>query len=342
MTLVTSDMFDAILSSVVDEQTTGFRAAQLVKKDNYEQLTSHQNLLTYSTSEILHACPRKYMLRKMRADAGTSVRHNSATFSFGHAVGAGVAVYDQTQNLREAIWAAFLSWDIDLLDESEEKKGKTFTQAIWALYAYRTFHADETDLSEYEVVKIEGTIAIDFEDGHFYSGHVDEVLRHKTTGRYRVKENKTTGLTNIDLALYANSNQGLSYAVVVDMLGASEYDVLYTIYSCGQQKWIAVPFTKTTSQKAEWIQDQLLTQQQVDQYSELNFFPKRGGSCFQFMRRCEEFETCTLSPLTVFGKRFDELPRIQSLDDIENLEHIDFPTTLSEIVARQKAKIREA
>jgi hypothetical protein len=279
----------------------------------------------------------------MQADAGTVERVSSPTFAFGHAVGAGVATYDKTLDLRQAIWAAFLAWDIDLLVEElkgTRKTGKSFYEAIWALYAWREFHKEQTTLSEYEVINIEANITVDFEDGHFYVGHIDELLRHKETGQFLVKENKTTGLTNVDPALYSNSDQALSYAIPVDMLGGTEYGVLYTVYSSGKQEWQQFTFIKSANKKAEWIQDQLLQHQQLEAWEELNFFPKRGSACMNFMRRCEYYETCDLSSTTVFGKRFDEL-ETGCINKIRAIEPVDYFTTLTEIVNRQKEKLNE-
>jgi hypothetical protein len=342
--LPTTALFDSLLDTSVTSPTPGHGAAIKVSKDFYDTLVSHGNLSSYSMDTVYHACPRKYAIKKMQAEAGTSERRNSPTFAFGHAVGAGVAIFDDKQDLREAIWAAFLAWDIDLLEielKRDKPTGKSFHEAIWALYTYRTFWEEETDLRDYEMVKIEGSLAVDFEDGHYYVGHIDEVLRNKYTGNYRVKENKTTGFTVVDPVLYSNSDQALSYSVVVDMLGGTEYDVMYTIYSSKAQEWIQFSFVKTANKKAEWIQDQLLTHQQKEGYAELNFFPKRGASCFDFMRRCEHYETCDLNLTTVFGKPYKALPLITCLADIEAIEHIDFPTTLSEIVARQKEKLND-
>jgi hypothetical protein len=333
-----------ILATSVTEATPGFGAAVKVLKDNYSTLVAHQNLITYSTADIFHSCPRKYQIKKLQADAGTADRINSPTFAFGHAVGAGVAVYDKTRDINEATWAAFLAWDIDLFMEERKatrSAGKSFFEAIWALYAYEEFFQTETNLADYESVKIEGTIAIDFEDGHFYSGHIDEVLQHRETGRFLVKENKTTGFTSVDPVMYANSDQALSYAIVVDMLGGTEYSVLYTVYSASSQKWMQFEFVKNALKKAEWIQDQLLLHQQIEHYTELNFFPKRGRSCFNFMKRCEFFETCEFSTSHAFGKNFADLPRIQSLADVQKIEHIDFATTLTEITQRQKERLNE-
>jgi len=316
-----------------------------VSKDYYNQLVAHGNLSSYSMDTVFHACPRKYQIKKMQANAGIAERINSPTFAFGHAVGAGVAIFDDKQDLREAIWAAFLAWDIDLLEEevsrAGRKTGKSFYEACWALYTYRTFWQDETNLAEYDMVKIEGSLAVDFEGGHFYSGHIDEVLQNRYTGRFLVKENKTTGLSVVDPCMYSNSDQALSYAVVIDMLGGSEYEVLYTIYSSSKQEWMQYSFIKSPSAKAEWIQDQLLMHQHKDDFVAANFFPKRGGSCFSYMRRCEFYETCDLSTQNVFGMTYTELPKITSISDIGKIEPVDYATTLSAIVARQKEKLNK-
>lgn len=314
-----------------------------VTKVNYDALVALGNVSSYSMDEVFNACPRKYAIKKMQADAGTHERVNSATFAFGHAVGAGVATLDETGDLREAIFAAFLSWDIDLLEtefKNNKKTGKSFHEAIWALYVYQQFRNEETDLNDYEVVKSEATVAVDFEDGHHYVGHIDEVLRNKHTGQYRVKENKTTGLSNIDPALYSNSEQALSYAVVVDMLGGADYEVLYTIYSAARQEWVQFSFVKTANKKAEWLQDQLFLHQQRDDYAASNFFPKRGKGCFSFMRRCEYYEDCDLSLTARFGKGFSELKKLNDPKELLEIEHVDYFTTLTEIVNRQKEKAK--
>lgn len=339
-----SPSFDDLLAQDVASATPGFGVALKVAKNGYNQLVQHSNLRTYSTTEVLHACPRKYAIKKMQAHINSGERINSPTFAFGHAVGAGVAVYDKTQDLRQAIWSAFLAWDIDLLDSERKpgmRAGKSFYEAVWALYAYENFYQNESDLSSYEVVNIEATIAVDFEDGSFYSGHIDEVLRHKYSGELRIKENKTDGSVSIDPAKYSNSDQALSYAIVVDMLGGADYSVLYTIYCVPDQRWVSFDFVKDANKKAEWIQDQLSINQHVDDYAELKFFPKRGHSCMNFNRRCEFYETCDLSFRHAYGKEFKELPRIQSLGDIEAIEHIDFPTTVSAIVQRQHQKLNQ-
>lgn len=343
MTASNAALFDTLLDTSVSSPSPGHGAAIKATNAIYGKLVAKGNLSSYSQDTVFHACPRKYAIKKMQADAGTADRMNSPTFAFGHAVGAGVAIYDQTLDTRAAIWATFLAWDIDLLELETNKSGKltgkSFHEAVWAIYAYRTFHAEETPLVDYEVIKIEGTVAVDFEDGHYYVGHIDEVLRHRGTGRYLVKENKTTGLNVVDPCLYSNSDQALSYAIVIDMLGGAEYEVLYTIYSCGTQEWIQYFFVKTANSKAAWIQDQLLMNQHRDDYEKAKFWPMRGASCFMYMRRCEFYGSCDFALDTVYGKDYSDLPKVTTLAEIEAIEHIDFPTTLTAIIARQKEKL---
>jgi hypothetical protein len=334
----TFEDMQALLAADLSTVGTGMVKTE---RSAYHTLIRHSNLRTYSTAQHLHACPRYYERMKLDANAAMTERVNSATFAFGQAVGAGVAEYDRTGDRRKAIWAAFLAWDIDLFEENRKvagKGGESFYEAVWALYAYEVWY-EQSYLPQYEMVNIEATVAVDFEDGHFYSGHIDELLRHRTTGAYLTKENKTDGSASIDPAKYSNSDQALSYAIVVDMLGATEYAVLYTVYSKQEQTWHSFEFVKHGNAKAEWLQDQLLINQQTDDYTKLNFFPKRGASCMKYNRRCPYYERCDMSTQQVYGITFAELPKITSIDDIDAIERVNYRTTMSAIVARQQEKL---
>ena len=330
-------------------------SVRAVKKDFYKQLTAFQNVTSFSMQSVFHECPRKFALKKLRAsldvDSGMDdERNDNITFAFGHAVGAGVAELDKTGDIDSAIWAAFLAWDVDLL--AEEMKGtrktnKSIFEAVWSLFVWKEFRQTQTDLDDYEVIQTEATMVVDMQTGdaesgkptQFYVGHLDELLQNKHTGTYRVKENKTTRAVNVDAAAYSNSDQGLSYAVLADMLGAQDYEVMYTVYSTADREWLQFSFVKDAKKKAEWLQDQLLQIAQREQYAELKFFPKRGNSCNNFGRRCSEYELCDMNVRGRFGKEFTELPVAHSVEDIKALEPVHYFTTMSEIVARQKEKL---
>jgi hypothetical protein len=343
-TISNSQLLDELLNSDISAPT---KSALVVRKDNYRDLVAFGNVTSYSMQQTLKACARKFQLQKLGADLeGESVREPNCDFAFGHAVGAGVATYDQTGDVRQAIWSAFLAWSIDLLEEAPKKTNrpnpnKTFWHAVWAIHVYATFVEEETDLQEYEVDKVEATIAVDFEDGHFYVGHIDELLRHKETGKLKVKENKTTVYGTIDPAQYENSEQALSYALVVDQLGAAEYDVLYTVYSSTEQRWLQFEFTKSALAKAEWLQSQFFIHSDIEMYEDYNFFPKNGGSCLSFGRRCEHYETCGMNADRIFGKKFSELRRLESLGQLEEIEPIDYAFKVSEIKQRMEQGLEQ-
>jgi len=334
---------DADLNELLESDVSSPTAAAYgVRKDDYSRLVAFGNVTSFSMEQVLHACARKFQLLKLRSDSSeTGDRESNTTFAFGHAIGAGVACYDQTRDIKRAILAAFLAWDIDLFEEQERKPNrpdpkKSFHHVVWALYLYEEFYKNETDLSDYDVVKVEAALAVDFENGHFYVGHIDEQLQHQETEKYKIKENKTTVYNTVDPALYSNSDQALSYALVMDSVGASEYDVLYTIYSSTDQRWISMEFTKSALQKAEWLQDHTMMQSQIQMYADNNFFPKRGRSCIEFGRRCEHYETCDYNPDRVFGKRFSELTKAESFADLEAIKPFDYKFTWSDLVSTQK------
>lgn len=337
----TSSALDALMDTVVGLEST---VAAKVAKSNYETLVAHGNLSSYSMDQIFHDCPRKWELTKLQAAMGASQRFSSPTFAFGHAVGAGVATFDATRDVGKAIFQAFLAWDIDLLEEGKTKgdkpNGKSFWEAVVAIQKYETFYYGETDLDDYEVTNIEAVLGVDFENGFFYTGHIDELLMHRVTKEFRVKENKTTGFEFVDPALYAHSDQALSYAIVLDNFGAANYAVLYTIYSSASKQWIQFEFPKSVLSKAEWVQDQLLMQEQRLQYTAINFFPKRGGSCLKFGSRCQFYETCGMDSKRTYGVKLSELPRVSSLTALGEIEPTDFPTTVSKILATQKEKLQ--
>lgn len=347
-TLNNSELMESLLDSDINDRTTsGVIAAGKVLKDNYRELVKFKNVRSYSMEQVLKQCARKYQIMKHTANLEEEQeRETNEDFAFGHSVGAGVAVYDECQDLKKAIWAAFLAWNIDLLAVKEKRPNrpdprKSFSHAVWALYVYEVFYQEELGIADYDVVQLEATIAVDLENGDYYVGHIDELLKSRDTNHYKVKENKTTVFNSIDPAMYGNSDQALSYALVIDAHGSSEYDVLYCIYSSTEQRWIKMEFTKTAQQKAEWLQMELLLSSQIEMYSELNFFPTNGASCMAFNRTCPQFGSCTYSPIKVYGKRFDDLPELTGLEELNEMVKLDYRFTFSDLVKRQQEKINE-
>lgn len=267
--------------------------------------------LSYSSTNTLHSCPRKYQLYKGGCQKEAE---ENATLAFGHAIGAGLQLAMMGASKPDLIFEMFLAWDADLLVE-EEKKKKSIWYAIQAVE--KLINAVEYSfLSQYEVAtfknsdgKIVPASELSFKivlpNGFTYVGYVDLVLRHKVTGEFMVLEIKTTGIKNLDDAMYKNSGQAIGYSIILDAVAASyeelnqqaitDYKVLYMVYKSGDQELVAMPFNKSYKQKAMWIQQLLFDIELITMFTRHNIFPLYGDACYNFFRRCEYFGVCTLN-----------------------------------------------
>lgn len=315
----------------------------------YRILMKKENATSFSKLELLHKCPRLYEIEMLKA-ASTAPQEPdalNADFAFGHAVGAGIQTYGATRNLIAAQFAAFLAWRAPYDFEKEDKHGNSVGKSLtWALYAVEKFALFmDTELADYEVLRLpngkpatELSFGIDTQNGYFHFGHIDTVLRNRATDRIAVWEGKTTGLGEIHEAAYGNSYQALGYSVVVDAIAHSlglpsaDYEVLYVVYSSKSREFQLLPFTKSRTQRAEWLQDLLLTHATIAKYSELQFFPKRGNSCLdKWGKQCRHYGNCHMRSESLFPGV--QLSRIAALDEVEV---VDFRFTLAELIASQQ------
>lgn len=320
----------------------------------YRKLTSHENVTSYSLLSKLHECPRKYELDKLQANHPSSeipTEIINLDFAYGHSVGAGIQTYAATGSVTAAIFAAMLAWkapwDAEKIDKKGNEVGKSLTAATLAVEKFSYWW--ERNLADWEVVvlpsgkkAVELAFAIDMQNGRYHFGHIDVMLRHRELGTLAVWEGKTTGFENIDEAAYANSNQALGYSVVVDaiakQIGATgtEYEVLYIVYSSKSRDFQLLPFGKTRSQRAEWLQDTLLDHASLDTYKRINFYPKRGENCInRYGFRCNWFGQCTMRNDSLFPGL--ELPALEA-SKLESIESLDFVFRLDELIEAQTTK----
>lgn len=323
---------------------------------DYRRLVAHRNVTSFSKTETLHNCPRLFELEMYRSaksvQEGISEEgQDNMDFAFGHAVGSGIQTYGATKSLVAAQFAAFLAWkapwDAEKLDKRDNPTGKSLAWAMHAIEKFVYFY--ERELSEWEVVLlpngkpgVEVSFGVDTQNGFYHFGHIDTILQHKESKRLAVWEGKTTGFATVDDAMYGNSYQALGYGVVVDAitkvmnLPAADYEVFYITYSSKEREFIFLPFTKSLTQRAEWLQDLLLTHATIDKYQELKFFPKRGSNCInRYGRRCEWYGTCQMRNASLFPKT--ELPVLDAAM-LPSVKSVDFMFTLDELVAAQKER----
>lgn len=269
--------------------------------------------LSHSSLELFNTCERMFQLEKLLENP--MEREESEHLSFGAAYGAGVATYLVTKSKEHAIYQTWLRY-FPLVENSKNSK-KTRSMAVHSIIC--SFRALDNILQTYEVAEFNGAPAVELSfklninDTKYFVGHIDVVLRNKSTGKYYILEVKTTGLQLLDLKpLYQNSGQALGYSIALDNIVGqelNEYGVLYFVAQLPQVnaqdnlvKVHTLPFPKTIVDRLGWFVTLGTDVQRLEVLESLNIFPKRGSSCLKYNRPCKYFGHCNM---THFDKKKD-------------------------------------
>lgn len=317
--------------------------------------TSGYHGLSYSRRSTLHSCARKFQIENA---LGLKERVDSVTFSYGHAVAAGVQDYFLHGDLQSAVFACVrhytVAWD-DIGTASEHKGKKSIWYAIHAVAEfvrqYRSALANGlATLRDYELAKAGDKAAIELQfrillDNDFvYEGHIDLVVVHKRTGNYAILELKTTTFREPHDAQYAKSDQALSYSIVLDAVVGHQqasYKVFYLIYSSSAQQWILKEFNKEARLRLNWINNLIrdcewISYLQTSAEQDGIPYPANGGSCYNFFRECEYFRTCEMEDSSLellYGK-------IQgNAQSFDYTDKADFIFTIDEVISMQISRI---
>jgi hypothetical protein len=218
-----------------------------------------------------------------------------------------------------------------------KRKHKTIEKAVIAVESFKYFWA--ANLDEWEIYRLEdGRPAAELSfcinlGKTKYFGHIDLILKNRRTGRIAIGENKTSGYNSPDEAGYRNSGQALGYSLVLDLIvgDLADYDVMYFVYSSTAAEWNYFPFAKSTAMKLEWIQDRLIDTGHMQQYFQLQHFPKNGANCLQFNRRCQFYGSCDL----VDKQRMANLPELSSQEEAIAAYPVDYYFDVQDLIGRQ-------
>lgn len=268
----------------------------------------HETLkrLSHSSVALLRSCPQKYKLRKMY---GKMDDEESEDLAFGKAVGYGIQQLLIGTPLEQIYLHILANWSRDIIDTdaAEERKRKTIWHAFHALELFERRHLQNI-LAAYDVAHIGGAPALELGfrikigSGFSYRGYVDVVLMHKLTKQLLVLEIKTTVSNYVLPAKYQNSDQALGYSLICDYVArhsnaelGSDYQVMYFVYMSQKMVYEVLPFTKSHSMRAQWIQDMLLEVEKVKLYQAAGYWPRHGSACGSYNRACEFIGICHMS-----------------------------------------------
>ena len=267
------------------------------------QIDTRLKLFSHSSIGTLRSCPRKYQLSRLSLEY---VKEESIHTYFGKMFGEGVQRILAGTSLEESLLIASTHWKCDLWDTEKEKSFWSCWQALELFDATRK----ELELNDYSVVMwndkpaIELSFILELPHGFYYRGYIDILLRHNVTGALLVVDAKTSGRNFSDSAMYQNSEQALSYSVIIDTIcpGSSSYQIMYFEYLTRLHKFVCHTFSKDFAERANWIRD-LLTEIEIARlYSRYDSWPMHGNSCVSFGRKCGFLDTCTMATSSLIGE----------------------------------------
>jgi hypothetical protein len=291
------------------------------------------HFLSYSSRLTLHACPKKLQIDKHGPEG---LKESNVTFAFGHAVGAGIQAVLCGKTWEQVLLAMFFEWDVDLLAR-DEKPQKSFWEAVWAVEKFKVY--GQVLSRDWEVAMFNGIPAVelsckvDLQNGFYFRLYVDVVLQHKTSKQLLVVECKTTAANVVREETYKNSDQGLGYSIITDLIDNSHpsYNILYIVYQTKDREWLDFTFPKSRLDKAKWIKGIIHDCRQLQGFIDDNFFPMRGESCLEYFRPCRYYGMCEMSDLANLASP----AALQRKVDAELEEKYMFEFTLEEIINKQ-------
>jgi hypothetical protein len=284
--------------------------------------------LSYSTFNLLHQCPRKFNLLKLKNINNVIEYEKTKDTDYGSAFGVGIQEYILTNDIEQAIWKAMLEYQY-----VEETKNKNAVGVILGIQAF----AAQWDPTEWEVAYYKGKpacelsfkIILDEATQDYYCGYVDVVLINKRTKVAVIVEIKTTGLNRDDIKpYYQNSSQAVGYSIVLDaIVGAAEassWTILYVVnqlksYTNPRPKLQSLPFYKSKKDRLEWLLDTRIAYDHLLGYLSLDYWPKEGGACMDYNRACSLFNLCDLTTLATHEqliKPEDDWTFVFTLDEL--------------------------
>jgi hypothetical protein len=304
--------FDSLLDTIevdpgsidrFDGEESGEFTQGFFREAGYEGDTDYRiRQLSYSSLLLLHSCPRKFQLYKLRTTFREEERESQTiTFAFGHLVGEAIQLALEGKSTTEIMWKMFLAWPVDIFAR-DDRQAKSLWEAYLALQRFLALR-QQGFLKDYKLVYFQDkpacelSFAINLPGGYRYRGHVDAVLQHVITGKILVLECKTTSSKALNPSIFKNSAQAIGYSIVLDHLfkDLSSYEVLYLVYQTHEKDYVPIPFEKTYLQRALWIRQLLLDVDIIKMYEEAQIYPMHGESCVSFGRDCEYINHCTLS-----------------------------------------------
>ena len=338
-----------IFRALVEKKTTGPMVRKKARRLGYVKLPDQINL-SYSRLQLLHGCPRKYLLQELHPQR---IEGQSIHLAFGSAYGAGIAELWRSGNIELAVAVALSMWDYDEWDDDAAGRSKVRHKSFWECVLYlqdfHNYYLPRLQEDGWELAYINGKPGIELlffmqcTPEYNYQGHIDLLLMNRKDNAMAVFELKTSGREQHEYH-WGNSDQTNGYYSVIEHVAAqmgfeAMPRVVYHTLQVGKAGQLEddcgikfFPYEKSISSSSEFLGNIVTDIMTLNLYRNTEHFPKRGSNCNAFNRPCQFYGSCGLASMqyaeenTAGDTGFETL----GMDDVDI--YVDIQDVIAELI----------
>lgn len=271
--------------------------------------------LSHSSRQLFRTCERKFEFRKM---IESNMRDDSQAASAGKALHAAYQDYLVNKNKNSAVFT--LMREYPTVFDNNPMNDRSLEACYGTLHALFVY----ADSNRYEIVEVEfegklrPCIEVPFQFNVLnysisdevnipavYIGYMDIILYDRLTDQYIVVDLKTHRRTTEDMtSIYQFDDQCIPYAIALERALGKPINQLSVQYLSAYIDIISptikpYTFEKTQADIQDWAQGFASDLMLMKQFYSLEWFPRKGRSCFDFQKTCGYFDYCQSRDLSI-------------------------------------------
>lgn len=265
--------------------------------------------ISYSSSNLFESCARKFEFNKLYPRRARDPDQFAATV--GTCLHRGTQDYMANGNADSALWQMMLGYPY--LDEFSQTKDDRSLEACVSTLDEILY---KLDMSEWELMTIKRpdglvvpAVEVPFEirlkgitlpDGRgvAFVGFMDAAMRHLGTDVVRTLDIKTHR-NNLQDATpkYQFDTQQVPYGICLEHIQGNpvdEFEVLYLdcYVDVLSPRVNLYPFKKDRTDMQEWLMNAVMRAQRIQQFMEMDYFPRTESGCLAWNRPCYFLPVC--------------------------------------------------
>lgn len=283
--------------------------------------------VSYSSLNTFAFCPRKFEFNKLYGqDKSRGIDDDSLPAALGRAFHHAYQEYITTKDYDRAAFTLLRHYPWEMADAIGDSKRtwdvamSTFEEACTKFegwdYEIMSFLSNEGEVIPCVELPFELRFlntALPGYKGIAFTGYIDLIMRHKTSGLIKPLDIKTHQNYQQDrTGEYMHNTQQIPYGVVVEhILGekVEEFEVSYLdcFLSLPEPRIQEYTYVKTQQHIQEWLTAKVLQFRQLKTMAELEMFSRAESGCVSWYRTCKYLQICISRDKQNIQNWFDEI-----------------------------------